>query len=91
MERDINERAVRRKADRKVADSYKQKGNDAMAKGNWEKAYEMYTFGLDHSKEIKALWTNRALAYIKLGKFKKCIRDCTRILEYMECFEEGYV
>ena len=62
-----------------------------MAKGDYEKAYEMYTFGLDYCKDMKALWTNRALAYIKLGKFKKAIRDCTRILEYCECFEDGYV
>jgi len=50
----------------------------------------MYTFGLDYCKDMKALWTNRALAYIKLGKFKKAIRDCTRILEYCEVFEDGY-
>lgn len=62
-----------------------------MTQGDYNKAWEMYTFGLDHKKDYKALWTNRALANIKLGKFKACIKDCTRILEYSEVFEEGYV
>ncbi|KAL4444520.1 hypothetical protein ABPG74_016813 [Tetrahymena malaccensis] len=67
-----------------------KKGNEAMAKEDYKQAVEMYTQGLDNMKDIKALWTNRALAYIKLKKYSKAIEDCTRILDYCECFEEGY-
>lgn len=90
MEMDINKRAADRKTEGKIAESYKDKGNKAMAEGDYNKAWEMYTFGLDHKKDLKALWTNRALASIKMGKFKGAVKDCTRILEYSECFEDGY-
>jgi hypothetical protein len=39
---------------------------------------------------IIALWLNRAAAYIKLRKFRKAISDCTRVIEYAECFENGF-
>lgn len=37
---------------------------------------------------MKSIYTNRALAFIKLGKFKKAIKDCTNVIEYMEVFEK---
>ena len=61
-----------------------------MAKQDYKEAAELYSKGLDAFKDIKALWTNRALAYIKLKKYAKAIEDCTRVLDYCECFEEGY-
>lgn len=30
------------------------------------------------------------MAYLKLKKFRKCISDCTRVIEYAECFEKGF-
>lgn len=38
---------------------------------------------------MKTVYTNRALAYIKLGKFKKAVADCVNVLEYMEVFEKA--
>ncbi|EAS03008.1 tetratricopeptide repeat protein (macronuclear) [Tetrahymena thermophila SB210] len=90
LEMDIEQRKKKRANDRIIAEGYKQKGNDAMAKEDYKQAVEMYSLGLDSMKDIKALWTNRALAYIKLKKYSKAIEDCTRILDYCECFEEGY-
>ena len=37
-----------------------------------------------------AIWLNRALAYIKLKKFRKAISDCTKVIDYSECFESGF-
>lgn len=34
-------------------------------------------------KDIKSIYTNRALAYIKLKKYKRAIKDCTNVIEYM--------
>ncbi|KAL4491781.1 hypothetical protein ABPG72_006036 [Tetrahymena utriculariae] len=90
LEMDIEQRKKKRANDRIIAEGFKQKGNEAMAKEDYKYAVEMYTQGLDNMKDIKALWTNRALAYIKLKKYSKAIEDCTRILDYCECFEEGY-
>ena len=61
-----------------------------MQKEDYKEAVKMYSLGLDAFKDIKALWTNRALAYIKLKKYTKAIEDCTRVLDYCECFEDGY-
>lgn len=90
LEKDINDRGKRRKADKKIAEEYKEKGNKYMKEGDFEKAVLWYSEALEKCKDMKVLWTNRALAWIKLGYFKKAIKDCTRILEYCECFEEGY-
>ena len=49
-----------------------------------------YTQALDIVKDVKSIWLNRALAYIKLNKFRKASNDCTKVLEYCECFENGY-
>ena len=38
---------------------------------------------------MKSIYTNQALAFIKLGKYKKAIADCTNVIEYMECFEKS--
>ena len=49
-----------------------------------------YSEALDYTKDIKSIWTNRALAYTKMRHFKKAISDCSRILEFCEVLEEGY-
>lgn len=33
---------------------------------------------------------NRALAYIKLKKFRKAINDCSCVIDYAEKYEKGY-
>lgn len=43
---------------------------------------------LEHVKDIKSIYTNRALAYIKRKKYNKAIKDCTNVIEYMEVFEK---
>ena len=50
-----------------------------------------YTQALDIVKDVKSIWLNRALAYIKLNKLRKASNDCTKVLEYCECFENGYI
>lgn len=61
-----------------------------MKEGDFEKAVLWYSEALDLVKDNMSLWTNRALAWIKLKYFKKAIKDCSRVLEYCECFEDGY-
>jgi len=48
-----------------------------MKTGEYDKAVLWYSEALDLIKDIKPLWTNRALAWIKMGYFKKAIKDCT--------------
>ena len=51
-----------------------------MKEGQYQNAIEFYTLALEHIKDIKSIYTNRALAYIKLKKFKKAIKDCTNVI-----------
>lgn len=61
-----------------------------MKQKNYHKAIESYSDALDIKKDFKVLYTNRALAYIKVFKFQEAIQDCTKLLDYCECFENGY-
>jgi tetratricopeptide (TPR) repeat protein len=65
-------------------------GNELMKQGNYELAVEKYSLGISIVKDNKANYLNRALAYMKLNKFKSCVKDCSRLLELAEVFEEGY-
>lgn len=37
---------------------------------------------------MKSIYTNRALAFIRLKKYSKAIKDCTNVIEFMEVFEK---
>lgn len=85
---DMLERKKRREEDSKKANNLKDKGNKAMAEGDYQRAMEHYTFALDYIKDNKSIYTNRALAYIKLKRYQKAIKDCNSVIDYIECFEK---
>ena len=88
LEADVQERKQRRAKDTANAKRLKDKGNASMKEGDYQKAVEWYTLALEHIKDIKSIYTNRALAYIKIKKFKRAIKDCSNVIEYMEIFEK---
>ena len=65
-------------------------GNALLKDGEYEQAIEKYSLGISVCKDSKANYLNRALAYMKMGKYKRTIKDCSRILELAEIFEEGF-
>nr|CAB3469764.1 unnamed protein product [Digitaria exilis] len=67
MEADERADAVRRA---------KEAGNDAYRKSFLETAVEHYTRGALLDPADISFLTNRALAYLKLCKYKECVRDC---------------
>ena len=90
MEQDFNDRKKRRVRDKKLAEDLKVKGNDALKRGLYKSAKHHYTEALEHKKDYLALYTNRALVCIKLEEMQMAIDDCTRVLEYCDCFDDGY-
>jgi len=62
-----------------------------MDEKKYEKAIEVYTEAIETKRDFICLYTNRALAYIKLLNYEDAIKDCTKLLDYCECFEDGYV
>jgi hypothetical protein len=69
---------------------FKEKGNDALKKGCYKTAIKYYSDGLDLKKDLLVLYTNRALARIKIEDYTGVIDDTTRVLEYCDCFDNCF-
>lgn len=91
MKKDMEDRAKRRRAKAREAHKMKLEGNKMMKKKDYVKAIELYTKGLDLRRDNKFLWTNRAMAHLKREDWEKAIDDCTKLIEYCEVMENGYV
>lgn len=90
MEKDFEERAERRRKDKRIAEEFKEKGNECMKKGLYRTANKHYTEALEHKKDYLQLYTNRALCRIKLELWLDAVDDCTRVLEFCEVFDNGF-
>ncbi|CDR99196.1 related to SGT2-cochaperone, glutamine-rich cytoplasmic protein [Sporisorium scitamineum] len=66
--------------DKEKALACKQKGNEAFAKKDWASAVGLYTAAHYADPTEPTYPLNRAMAYIKLGKFIDAERDCTTAL-----------
>ncbi|XP_040902834.1 tetratricopeptide repeat protein 12 [Toxotes jaculatrix] len=91
MERDAEDRRIRRNAKEKKAVALKDKGNEAYSKEDYETAVKYYSDGLAELRDMQPLYTNRAQAYIKLGKYKEAISDCEWALKCNERCIKAYV
>ena len=90
MEADFANRAKKRRKNKKTANELKDKGNTCMKKGLYKSANKHYTDALEEDRGMLPLYTNRALARIRLEMWQDVIDDCTRVLEYSEVFDECY-
>jgi tetratricopeptide (TPR) repeat protein len=88
MERDIEMRAAKRQERAKKADQLKKQGNTFFDAGDLDNALCKYTEAIETLRDDKAIYTNRALVLFKLKKYKKCILDCTSVLDMWEYLEE---
>ncbi|XP_061576307.1 tetratricopeptide repeat protein 12 [Cololabis saira] len=76
MEKDAEDRRIKRMTKVKHATALKDKGNEAYARGDYETAVKYYSDGLAEVKDMQTLYTNRAQAYIKLERYCEAISDC---------------
>jgi len=90
MEADIEQRAKRRAENKKKANDCREKGNNYFKQGKFKPAVKKYTEAIEFTRDMLTCYTNRALAYIRLGQFDDAIPDCEKVLEYCEVFEDGY-
>ncbi|XP_021174928.2 tetratricopeptide repeat protein 12 [Fundulus heteroclitus] len=91
MERDAEDRRIKRMAKLKEATALKGKGNEAYAQQDYEAAVKYYSDGLAVLRDMQPLYTNRAQAYIKLKRYKEAIRDCEWALKCNERCIKAYV
>lgn len=63
------DRRKKRVRDKKEAEELKVRGNDALKKGCYKTAIKYYSDALDLRKDILVIYTNRALARIKVEDY----------------------
>lgn len=56
----------------------KDKGNAALAIGNYEQAIEHYTAAIALDPENHVLFSNRSAAFAKQGKYKNALEDAEK-------------
>lgn len=61
----------------------KDAGNKAFASGNFEEAVKQYTMAIEITLEEPnhIFFANRANAYLEMGYFEECIKDCDKSIE----------
>jgi tetratricopeptide (TPR) repeat protein len=75
----------------KKADEYKQQGNEAFRKGQYKKSVELYTSALMVKDDNHILYTNRAQALIKLGRYFDASTDCRKAIKLKPDSVKGYI
>uniref|UniRef100_A0A1B6FAU5 Stress-induced-phosphoprotein 1 n=1 Tax=Cuerna arida TaxID=1464854 RepID=A0A1B6FAU5_9HEMI len=71
-------------------DSLKKEGNDAMLKGDLEKAIECYSEGIKIDKNNHVLYSNRSAAYLKAGKYSEALADAETTISIKPDWTKGY-
>lgn len=64
-----------------MAAEFKDKGNEAYKAGDFEKAVEFYTMGIEQEPSNAALFSNRSAAYLKSQDYEKARRDAEMCIE----------
>ncbi|XP_047218097.1 sperm-associated antigen 1 [Girardinichthys multiradiatus] len=86
-----SEEVLRARAEKAIRDAerraeihfsaFKQEGNDFVKKGQYQEALGKYTECLKLKPKECAIYTNRALCYLKLERFMEAKKDCDTALE----------
>ncbi|XP_069710534.1 sperm-associated antigen 1 [Phaenicophaeus curvirostris] len=59
----------------------KNEGNDFVKKGKYEEAVKKYSECMELNTKECAIYTNRALCYLKLYKYEEAKQDCDHVLQ----------
>lgn len=64
-----------------LADSHKEKGNNAFKQGNYQQAIEWFTKAIEEDSSICIYYANRAKCYKLLGQFENALEDSKTSIE----------
>eukprot|EP00397_Hematodinium_sp_SG-2012_P011178 GEMP01011310.1.p1 GENE.GEMP01011310.1~~GEMP01011310.1.p1 ORF type:complete len:931 (+),score=227.39 GEMP01011310.1:143-2935(+) len=90
LEADIIERNKKRDEKKIAATKCKNRGNENMKEGDFVGAIEVYAEGLELMKDMRPLWTNKALAELKVFRYQDAVDSASKVLELAEIFDDGY-
>ncbi|CAG9322920.1 unnamed protein product [Blepharisma stoltei] len=90
LELDMKERAEKRKQELAIATELREQGNAFFKEGKYNNAILKYEEAQNVKKDWMILYTNSAIARIKIEDYEGAIKDCSRVLDYYEVFEDGY-
>jgi len=90
MAKDVEERTALRKAHKAAAEKEKDAGNAAFKAGQPTEAIACYSRAIDFFKGDKAVYSNRALAHIKLRNFLSAVEDCSRAINISQVLDEDH-
>lgn len=74
----------------KTPEELKNLGNNELKQGNTQEAIDFYSQSLDQEK-TEGVYTNRAVAYIKLFKWKEALFDCEQALVINPQFSKAHI
>ncbi|VDD79194.1 unnamed protein product [Mesocestoides corti] len=80
---DAAERSKLRAKRRAKADEFKLQANEFFKVGDWESALNLYSKAIDACRDMPVLYTNRAQAYLKLGRPEQALADCDLALRIL--------
>jgi len=89
MEADIDKRNAIRAEKARKSQICKEQGNNAVSFKNYKDAVGFYGQAIQHRKDDKFLYTNRALVYLYLNKYKSAEKDLNTALDIWEFLEDG--
>jgi DnaJ family protein C protein 7 len=79
----------------KAQEDFKTKGNESFKKGAYQEALNHYTSGIQQDpsnrKVGSVLYANRALAQVKLKKFKDALNDCNKAIEWNPHYAKAFL
>lgn len=64
--------------------SFKDRGNTAYQNGDYNKAIDLYTEGIENETTNAVLFSNRSAAYLNLGLYDKAKRDAEMCIQLDE-------
>jgi len=88
LKKELNETAKQREISRKKSLKLKDEGNEALKQQKYRRAIRLYSESIEECKSIMSTYTNRALAYLRVSEYEECIKDCEKVIEYLETFDD---
>ncbi|KAI3378595.1 hypothetical protein SNEBB_004326 [Seison nebaliae] len=91
IEADAQDRLKKRGESEVLAEEMRKKGNQEFKNKNYKYAILYYSQGIAILKDHRVLYTNRSLAYMRIGRLKEACKDAEMSLRIDHKCEKGHI